>query len=124
MNEEVEDVLVIGEDDFEHTDLNEHDDFLIVEDPTAGDQESWCLLFVKGDYTDFVVRFDDISMNTGTGDLAYSYTILSTGESEEVEIDTTDFTNYLSSALSKVITDMHESGSQRYHDLETGEEVK
>jgi len=122
MNEEVEDVLVIGDDDYEHKELSEYEDYLIVEDP-EGDEDSWCLLFVRGDYKDWVVRCDNVILNGKTKDLLFEYQILSTPE-EEVEYDETVFVNYLSSALLQVITDLHENGAQRYEDLETGEEVK
>lgn len=119
-----EEILVIGDDDYNDVELNEYDDFLVVEDPNNEDQDSWCLLFVRGEYKDFVVRYDDVALNTGTGELAFSYTVLSTGERENVEVNNVDFTNYLSGALSKVIEDMHQMGSQRYYDIETGDEVK
>ena len=118
MNEE--EVLIIGDDDYQHTELSENEDYLIVQDPEQEDTDSWCLLFVKGDYKDCVVRFEDVAMNASTGELGYNYTILSAPEDEYNELE---MTNYLSSALAQVISDMHQSGAQRYHDLRTGEEI-
>ena len=120
MNEE-EDVLVIGDDDYEHHELSEHEDYIIVEDP-EGDEDSWCLLFVKGPYKDWVIRFDDVALNAKTSDLTFTYHILNVSD-KEIEYEETEFVNYLSSALLQVITDLHRSGAQRYQDLETGEEV-
>ena len=122
MNEEEAEVLVIGDDDYEHHELSEHEDYIIVEDP-EGQEDSWCLLFVTGTYKDWVIRFDDVGLNAKTGDLGFTYQILSVTE-EEIEYSETDFVNYITSALTRVMTDLHESGTQKYHDMETGEEVK
>ena len=123
MSEEVEDVLVILDDDITVTELSEHDDYLIVEDPVTNKPDDWCVLFTKGEYKDVVVKFADIGMNTKTGDLTYNYTVYSSGEENE-EYDELHFTNYLTSALVQILTDNHEQGKQQYVDLETGEEVK
>ena len=120
MNEE-EEVLIIGDEDYEYEELSEQDDFLIVQDPTSDDADAWCVLFIKGPFTDWVVQFEDVAMNTGTGDLAYRYNILS--PDYEVEYDQVEFSNLCTNTLSKVLVTMHEQGAQQYIDAKTGKEV-
>ena len=124
MNEEAEDdILIIDDNDVEQFDVSENDDYLVVSDPTSDKDTDWCVLFVKGDYKDMVVKFDDVGLNSKTDQLGYSYTILSNGEGGERELDELDFTNYLTSTLHNIIIDMHKSGAASYVDLETKEEV-
>ena len=124
MTEEAEDdILVIDDNDVEMTELSENDDYLVVGDPTSDKDTDWCVLFVKGDYKDMVVKYDDVGLNSETGQLGYTYSILSTGDGEEKEINELDFTNYLTSALHSIMIDMHKAGAAAYVDLETKEEV-
>ena len=118
INEELEEVLVIGEDDFNQAEVDEYDDYLIVQDPESQDDDSWCVLVISGEYENFVIRFEDVSFNAGTGDLAYVYNILSTGE-EDREYDPTDFSNFCTGILSKIMVEMHEQGTQQYEDIDT-----
>ena len=124
MTEEAEDdILVIDDNDVEMTELSENDDYLVVGDPTSDKDTDWCVLFVKGDYKDMVVKYDDVGLDTKTGQLGYTYSILSTGDGEEKEINELDFTNYLTSALHNIMIDMHKSGAAAYVDLKTKEEI-
>ena len=123
MNEEGEDILVIDDNDVEIQDLSENDDYLIVQDPTSSKDTDWCVLFVKGDYKDMVVKYEDIGLDTKTGQLGFTYNILSMEESEDQEVDELDFINYLTSALNQILLDMHESGAAAYVDLESKEEL-
>jgi len=124
MNEEAEDdILVIDDNDVEMTELTEYEDYLVVSDPTSDKDTDWCVLFVKGDYKDMVVKYDNVGLDAKTGKLAYSYTILSMGDGEEKEINELAFTNYLTSALHTIMIEMHKAGAAAYVDLETKEEV-
>ena len=118
----VEEILIVDDEEINHIDLSENDDFLIVQDPTGANAEDWCVLFVKGEYKDVVVKFDKIGYNTKSGDLGYEYNILSTPE-EDMEFVELDLVNYLTSALHSIMKDMHRSGGAGYIDLETKEEV-
>lgn len=118
----VEELLIVDDEHLDLQEVTENEDYLIVEDPMSTKADDWCVLFVKGDYKDMVVKFEDIGLNTETGELGYSYTILSAGEVER-EINELNFTNYLTSTLNAIILDMHDKGAQRYVDLETKEEL-
>ena len=124
MNEELEELLVIGEDDYQPVDVGEYDEYLVVNNPMSDDPEDWAVIILKGKYENFVVKFDNVGLHTKTGDIAYDYTILATGTEGEVEYDQVEFTNMCTSILSQIIVDMHKQGSQGYVDLETGEEIK
>ena len=127
MNQETiydgDDVLVIGDDEYVHQDLAEQDDYLIVRDPVSDDPDDWCVLFISGDFDNFVVRFENIQFNTETSDLAYDYNILSTGEGGDVEYDMVDFSNHCTNTLGKILLEMHEKKQQVYTDVVTGEEI-
>jgi hypothetical protein len=118
----VEEILIVDDEEINHIDLSENDDFLIVQDPTGANAEDWCVLFVKGEYKNVVVKFDKIGYNTKSGELGYEYNILSTPE-EDMEFVELDLVNYLTSALHSIMKDMHRSGGAGYIDLETKEEV-
>ena len=124
MNTEVEDLLIIGEDDYETVEVGEYDDYLVVNDPTSDDPEDWAIIILKGKYENFVIKFENVGLNTSTGEVAYDYTILATGSEGEVEYDQVEFTNMCTSILSQIIIEMHKQGAQGYIDLETGEEIK
>jgi hypothetical protein len=115
--------LIVEDDDVEIVELSENDDYLIVEDPVTNNPDDWCVLFTKGEYKDMVIKFADVGMNTKTGDLAFNYSVYSSGEGGEKEVDELDFTNYLTSALMQIMTDNHKQGKQRYVDLDTKEEI-
>jgi hypothetical protein len=115
----VEEVLIVDDEHLDIQEVTENEDYLIVEDPTSKKADDWCVLFVKGDYKDMVVKFEDVGLNTETGELGFAYTVLS----EDREVNTLNFTNYLTSTLNSIILDMHEKGAQRYIDLETKEEL-
>ena len=124
MSNEVEEVLVIGDEDFEHTEQTEHDDYLLVKDPTNDDPDSWCVVLLGGEFNDWVVQFSDVVLNTNTEptSIVYEYNILY--PDYEVEYDQVAFTNRLSSTLSNILTGFHEAGATRYTDLMTGEEIE
>ena len=121
---EVEEVLVIGDEDFEHNEQSEHDDYLLVRDPTSSDPDSWCVVLLGGDFNDWVVSFSDVVLNTEEKEptVAFQYSILY--PDYEVEYDQRAFVNRCSSTLSSVLVGLHESGAQSYTDLRTGEEIK
>jgi len=121
MNEEEEEILVIGDEDFEHTEQAEFEDYLLVQDPTADDPNSWCVVLLGGDFNDWVVQFSDVALNTEDATIAYQYSILS--PDEEVEYDQVAFTNRCTSTLTKILVLLHEAGAQTYTDLRTGEEI-
>ena len=125
MNKEgMEELLVIGEDVFEEVSVDEHDDYIIVPDPENDDEDAWAVLILRGKYENFVIRFENVAINTETEEMTFGYNILATGvENQEVEYDQIEFTNMCSAILSKVIADMHANGTQSYYDLETGEAV-
>ena len=122
--EDLEDVLVIGDGDFEHIEQSEHDDYLLVKDPTNDDPDSWCVVLLGGDFNDWVVQFSDVVLNTeGEAPIVnFQYTILY--PDYEVEYDQLAFTNRLSSTLSKILVEFHEAGVTSYTDLRTGEEIE
>ncbi len=121
INDEIEDVLVIGDEDFEHNEQAEYDDFLLVQDPTSDDPNSWCVILLGEQFNDWVVQFSDVAINTETEQLTYQYTILS--PEDESEYDQVEFSNLCTSTLSKILLSLHESGAQGYTDLRTGEEI-
>ena len=122
MNEE-EEILVIGDEDFTHTEQAEYDDYLLVQDPTADDPNSWCVVLLGGEFNDWVVQFSEVAINAETEQLTYEYNILHPDD-DVVEYDQLEFTNRCTSTLSKILLSLHESGAQQYTDLRTGEEVK
>jgi hypothetical protein len=119
--EDLEDILVIGDEDFEHTEQAEYDDYLLVRDPTSSDPNSWCVVLLGGTFNDWVVQFSEVAVNTETDQLTYQYSILS--PEEDTEYDQVEFTNLCTSTLSKILVSLHEAGAQSYVDLRTGEEV-
>ena len=128
MNREItyeeDDFLVIGDDDFVDVDATEMDDYLVVADPTSNDPDSWCVLFISGPFTDFVVKFTDIALNTGEDEIAYQYTILHPSEDDEApEYNAVEFANHCTSTLTKIMVDMHKAKTNVYVDGRTGKVV-
>ena len=126
MNQEaIDDVLVIGDDDFVDVDASEMDDYLVVSDPTSNDPDSWCVLFISGPYNNFVVKFTDIALNTGQDEIAYQYTILSPSVDDEApEYNAVDFANHCTSTLTKILVDQHQNKTNVYTDAKTGKVVE
>ena len=120
MNEE--DILVVGDEDFTHTEQAEYDDYLLVQDPTVDDPDSWCVVLLGGDFNDWVIQFNEVAINAETEQLTYEYNILHPDD-DVVEYDQLEFTNRCTSTLSKVLLSLHEAGAQQYTDLRTGEEI-
>ena len=121
---EEDDFLVIGDDDFVDVDATEMDDYLVVADPTSNDPDSWCVLFISGPFTDFVVKFTDIALNTGEDEIAYQYTILSPSVDDEApEYDAVEFANHCTSTLTKIMVEMHKAKTNVYTDVKTGKVV-
>ena len=70
MNKEgMEELLVIGEDVFEEVSVDEHDDYIIVPDPENEDEDAWAVLILRGKYENFVVRFENVAINTETEEM-------------------------------------------------------
>ena len=127
MNQEIvydgDDILTIGDDDFVDIDALELDDYLIVDDPMSDEDDSWCVLFISGPFTDFVVRFTDVVFSSGTSEMTYRWTILSPSEDEDREFNMIELGNYCTSVLTKIMVEMHERKTNVYTDMTTGKAV-
>ena len=127
MNQETiydgDDILTIGDDDFVDIDALELDDYLIVDDPMSDEDDSWCVLFISGPFTDFVVRFTDVVFSSGTSEMTYRWTILSPSEDEDREFNMIELGNYCTSVLTKIMVEMHERKTNVYTDMTTGKAV-
>jgi hypothetical protein len=119
--EDLEEILVIGDEDFDHAEQAEFEDYLLVQDPN-GDDTSLCVILLGEEFNDWVVQFSDVAINAETDSLTYQYSILH--PDDEVEYDQLAFTNRCTSVLSKILVTLHEAGAQTYTDLRTGEEIE
>jgi hypothetical protein len=110
----------IGESEVVYHDLLEEDDFLIVGDPSyPDDPEAWCVLVLKGDYKDWVVRFTFVEFDKGELEFTYEVVYLPDGST----FDELETANFMSSLITEVIETLHGTDGQVYVDTETGEQV-
>jgi hypothetical protein len=117
--------IEMGDDDIVIEEMVEHEDFLIVLDPTQEDTENgddWAVILLKDPYSNWLVKF--FNMEQRGGEIIFDYTLLSFGtDSDRIEFDEVELTNRLTNVLLGVIKVLHEEGATIYTD-EEGNEVE
>lgn len=118
-NPELESIVVVGTDDYNHVDASEHDHYMILPDPMADSdqrQDAWTMLLLKDPYKDFLVRVSDIIMEGQ--DLQYDWEPLSIPEDADEPEDHTDFLNYLTGCITDHVQECIEEGAAILRDEE------
>jgi hypothetical protein len=117
--------IEMGTDDIVIEEMVEHEDFLIVLDPTQGDTENgddWAVIVLKDPFYNWLVKFSN--MEQRGGEIIYDYTVLSFGtDADTIEYDEVELTNRLTNVLLGVVKVLHEEGATIYTD-EEGNEVE
>jgi len=110
----------LGESEVVHHDLLEQDDYIITGDPSyPDDPEAWCVLILKGEYRDWVVRFTFVQFDKGELEFTYEVVYLPDGST----FDELGVANYMSSLITEIVESMHGTDGQVYVDTETGEQI-
>ena len=114
------DSMFLEGDNLVYHDVAEEDDFIITTDPHYPDKEdAWVVIILKGEYQDWVVRFPTVTLDKGELEFTYEVVYLPDGaEFTDIEV-----ANYMSSVITEVVRQLHQSEGQVYVDTKTGEQV-
>ena len=117
--------IEMGTDDIVIEEMVEHEDFLIVLDPSQEDVEhgdDWAVIVLKDPFYNWLVKFSN--MEQRGGEIIFDYKVLSFGtDADRIEFDEVELTNRLTNVLLGVIKVLHAEGATIYTD-EEGNEVE
>ena len=124
-DDRLDSAIEMGTDDIVIEEMVEHEDFLIVLDPTQADAENgddWAVIVLNDPFSDWLVKF--FNMEQRGGEIIFDYEVLSFGtDADRIEFDEVELTNRLTNVLLGVIKVLHAEGATIYTD-EEGNEVE
>tara|TARA_B110000858_G_scaffold178784_1_gene214870 strand:+ start:424 stop:753 length:330 start_codon:yes stop_codon:yes gene_type:complete len=108
--------------------MKENEDYIIAENPNSAEEFDWTVIINKGEWKDFVVKYNNIEIVEENSFIDYNLEILFVPERlREVSVTEKpliEFNKYCAILIENIMSDFDEKKINVYIDKETGKKIE